>query len=459
MILTVEPAGYADAVAGLQAGNRLAASLHGELVAGWSGLGGMAGDDATATDFAAAYDEAATEAGDALVDVVAAFTTLGRLTEQSLRNHEHAEERSILVGAVVSGPDAGAPLSTHRSVLRARPPTSLGGDAPGFTPQESWVLDHIEGFVWPDADVDRVREAARLWRRTAGTLDVLAEQCGRVTVALDTQRSPEIPLATAAVADLGGTIGDLATSCEALAAHCDTYADAVEQQRAAILSLVREILLFVVEGMVVGAVIGAVTAGAGTAAVSGAVVARVASQSPRFTSLLTTLRGTTAAIATSVRVTRDALRLRRTRLERFLGVPVRTEAGQLSLGSTHFRPGWLARHERAGSHTLSRHVGKTEDELRRRLADSPGLRRASTFRDLATAERGVARALVESEQRVTEWLASSADALVITTRIPQAGMGVSAEGSVQTLHSVRVVLVQDAAMPQGYRVLTAYPTP
>ena len=459
MILTVEPAGYADAVAGLQAGNRLAASLHGELVAGWSGLGGMAGDDATATDFAAAYDEAATEAGDAVVDVVAAFTTLGRLTEQSLRNHEHAEERSILVGAVVSGPDAEAPLSTYRSVLRARPPTSLGGDAPGFTPQETWVLDHIEGFVWPDADVDRIREAARLWRRTAATLDVLAEQCGRVTVALDTQRSPEIPLATAAVADLGGTIGDLATSCEALAAHCDTYADAVEQQRAAILSLVREILLFVVEGMVIGALIGAVTAGAGTAAVSGAVVARVASQSPRFASLLTTLRSATppspapsaspatpsasAAPASSASsVSRSGPRPGRSR----------------SAPPTSAPAGWPATSARAATRSVGTSA-RPRMSCGADLLHSPGLRRASTFRDLATAERGVARALVENEQRVTEWLASSADALVITTRIPQAGMGVSAEGSVQTLHSVRVVLVQDAAMPQGYRVLTAYPTP
>ena len=460
MILTVEPAGYADAVAGLQAGNRLAASLHGELVAGWSGLGGMAGDDATATDFAAAYDEAATEAGDALVDVVAAFTTLGRLTEQSVRNHEHAEERSILVGGVVSGPDAGAPLSTHRSVLRARPPTSLGGDAPGFTPQESWVLDHIEGFVWPDADVDRVREAARLWRRTAGTLDVLAEQCGRVTVALDTQRSPEIPLATAAVADLGGTIGDLATSCEALATHCDTYADAVEQQRAAILSLVREILLFVVEGMVIGAVIGAVTAGAGTALASGAVVARVASQSPRFTSLLTTLRGATAAIAGSVRLTRDALRLRRTRLERFLGVPVRTEAGQFSIGSTHLRPGWLARHERAGSHTLSKHVGLDPSDLARRFDTPRPPPVASSFDDVRSAERFIQKTLRAKSGQIEDWLASSSARLRLDVALGErTGLSMTPSGATMDAQGVRVILQRDATMPDGFRIHTAFPQP
>ena len=458
MILTVEPAGYADAVAGLRAGNRLAATVHADLVAGWSSLGGMAGDDATATDFAAAYDEAAAEAGDGIADVVAAFTTLGRLAEQSLRNHEHAEERSILLGAVVAAPGGDAPLLTYRSVLRARPPTSLGGDSPGFTAQEAWVLDHVEGFVWPDADVDRLRGAAQLWRRTAGSLDVLAEQCGRVTVALDTQRSPEIPLATAAVDDLGASVRDLAASCDALAAHCEAYADAVEQQRAAIMALVREILLFVVEGMVIGALIGAVTAGAGTAVVSGAVVARVALQSPRFAAILTTLRGLTSTIAGSVRLTRDALRLRRTRLERFLGVPARTEAGQLSLGPSRFHPGWLARHEHSGGHTLARHVGKTEDDLLRRAVASG--HPVSAFETASTAERVIAVLLGRNRSTIEAWLSGTRRLLRIEgSMATPTGLTVHASGHAETVHGLRVILVRDASMDDGFRILTAFPQP
>lgn len=322
------------------------------------------------------------------------------------------------------------------------------------------MLDHVEGFAWPDADVDRVREAARLWRRTAGSLDVLAEQCGRVAVALDTQRSPEIPLATAAVVDLGASVRDLAASCDALAAHCDAYADAVEQQRAAIMSLVREILLFVVEGMVLGALIGAVTAGAGTAVVSGAVVARVALQSPRFAAILTTLRGATSAIAGSVRLTRDALRLRRTRLERFVGVPVRTEAGEISLSSARFRPGWLARHEHSGGHTLARHVGKTEDDLRRRLADSRRLTNASAFESAAQAERATSAALRRHRDEIAAWLRSGQNQIRIDTSLPfETGTTVSRDGSTKMVEGLRMILRRDPTMPDGFRVHTAFPQP
>lgn len=460
MILTVEPAGYADALDGLEAGNRLAAALHQRLTGDLAGLGGMAGDDGTATDFAAAYDEAAVAALDAVADLVTAFTTLGRLTEQSLRNLARAEERSIMAGAVVSGECVEVPVGSWHSVLRSRPPTSLGGDAPALTPQEAWVLDQIEAFVWPDADVSRLRGASGIWRRTAGSVDALVDQCRQASLALASQRSPEVPLAVAAITDLGRSADDLAASCEALASHCDAYADAVEQQRAAIVSLVRQILLIVVEGMVIGALLGAVTAGAGTVVVSTAVVARVGLEMPRFASILATLRGLTTGIAGSVRLTRDAILLRRSRLERFVGVPLRTEAGQISLGSARFRPGWLARHEHSGGHTLSMHVGKTEDQLRRRLADSPHLTHTSSFGSVAQAERTLAAALQRHRQDIERWLRTTDHQLRLDIRTPSTtGITVSGDGSAKMVDGLRMILRRDPAMPEGFRVHTAFPQP
>src|SRR5687768_4391924 len=48
---------------------------------------------------------------------------------------------------------------------------------------------------------------------------------------------------------------------------------------------------------------------------------------------------------------------------------------------------WLRRHEAQGGHTLARHVGKDEAWLRERLAQDPRLSRASSFPDVATAEK------------------------------------------------------------------------
>ncbi len=347
MILEIESLGYADAAGALLTGNRAAAGQHDALVARLDGLGGMAGDDATAADFAAAYDAAAGDALAGLADVAAAFATLARLTNGSLANHRHAEAAATLTpGAVVHDAALDLPPTSYLTVLRATPPSSLGGDAPLLTPQQAWVLDHVEGFVWPDADVERLREAGRAWRGAAAGLDDLAADCAIACAAFETQRSPEIPLAIAATTDLRDTLTGLAVSCAGLGAHCDAHADAVEQKRAEILALVHEILAIVVEGIVIGVALGAVTAGIGAAGGATAIAARVAGFSPRFAAILASLRTLTVSTAASVRLTHDAIRARRLRLERFLGVPARSEAGHLTLGHRSLAAG-LARQARA----------------------------------------------------------------------------------------------------------------
>lgn len=324
MIVAVEPAGYLDAATSLRDANRATADLHGRLVSDLAATAGMAGDDASATEFAAAYDDAAAEALAGIADLAAACATLGRLTERSGANHADAERRSILPGRVIPQPCAPMPESGYIGVLPATPPTSLGGDPPFLTPHEAWILDHIEAFVWPDADIERLRTAADAWRAAAGSLDQLTAHVDRATAAWDAQRSPEAGLAVAALSDVRGSMGGLAEACAALGGHCDSYAGTVEQKRAEVLALIREILVMVVEGMVIGAVIGALTAGAGAGVTAAAVVARVFAQSPRFAAILAALRSATAGITASVRATQTLLRTRRARLERFLRVPTRT---------------------------------------------------------------------------------------------------------------------------------------
>jgi hypothetical protein len=63
----------------------------------------------------------------------------------------------------------------------------------------------------------------------------------------------------------------------------------------------------------------------------------------------------------------------------------------------------LAAAERLGGHTLARHVGRTDDDLRERLRREPNIAAASTYPDRPTAERVVAAALERSRRRVESW--------------------------------------------------------
>jgi len=63
----------------------------------------------------------------------------------------------------------------------------------------------------------------------------------------------------------------------------------------------------------------------------------------------------------------------------------------------------LAAAERLGGHTLARHVGKSDAQLRDRLRREPGISAASTYPDRETAERVVAAAIARSIRRIDGW--------------------------------------------------------
>jgi hypothetical protein len=62
--------------------------------------------------------------------------------------------------------------------------------------------------------------------------------------------------------------------------------------------------------------------------------------------------------------------------------------------------------ERAGGHTLRKHVGRTDNELRERLAHED-ISAASTFTDRSAAEFAVGNALLENSNRIEQWKARS----------------------------------------------------
>ncbi len=68
----------------------------------------------------------------------------------------------------------------------------------------------------------------------------------------------------------------------------------------------------------------------------------------------------------------------------------------------------LAEHEalagsRVGGHTIFKHIGRTEPELRARLLAERGIPAASTFKSLAVAERVLFRAVQSNKAAITAW--------------------------------------------------------
>jgi hypothetical protein len=120
----------------------------------------------------------------------------------------------------------------------------------------------------------------------------------------------------------------------------------------------------------------------------------------------------------------------------------------------------LARDEARGGHTLARHVGRTDAQLRDRLQREQ-ISAASTYTDRATAERVVARTLARQRSRVDQWLArkGSRPNLALDYR----GDGREAIGrsltrrSSQTIPCTAAVVVLRWDGGRGFIVLTTYP--
>ena len=459
MKLAVDGGGYATAAFAFADANQIAALQYDTLTGKLSGYAAMAGDDSTSTEFAAAYDEAAVEAVSALADLVDSCSSLGQLTQASVANHRRANEASVVGGAIVYDGSA-LPEDGYVAVLPSTPPSSLGGDPPALSSEANWILDHLQGFVWPNADTDRLRDAAQTWRTAAEGVDELQDYCDAALRGLSAQQSPEIPIAVAAIEELRATVGDVASEYAALADSCELYAAQVDEKREQIKALIREVLAMIVEGILISAAIGAITAGAGAAAGAGAVVARVAAQSPRFAAILNALRSAAATSAAAVRSSRVLLTGARGRLARFANVArarsvARGEAGTIGPWSRH--SGLLRSHEHSGSHALARHVSKTDGELVTRLASDPRLRRCSTFTDEATADEAVGKLLHRNRETIDQWLRHGegrleidGDAGRVVGRVLERSTGEVSESS-----RLRVVLVSDSSMPDRWRILTA----
>jgi hypothetical protein len=126
----------------------------------------------------------------------------------------------------------------------------------------------------------------------------------------------------------------------------------------------------------------------------------------------------------------------------------------------------LSQDDLLGGHTLKRHVAKTDDELRARLSEER-ISAASTYADRATAERTVAAALKQNEDKVRSWVSQrgSHPNLVLDYDSPDPiGRTLSrgANGSATCSHAVVILKYIEAAgaalpLDSSFFVLTSYP--
>ncbi len=382
MRLLVDGGGYATARTAFEDANHVAALQYDALTGKLAGYAAMAGDDSSAAEFAAAYDDAAAQATGALADLVAAFASLGHLTEAARVNHRNANVASVMGGAVVYEGDS-LPEGGFATVLPTTPPSALGGASLDLPFPVGLLVDAIDGFVWPNADVDRLRDAAHTWRSAAESLDGLRGYCDAAIRGLEGQQSPEIPVAIDAITEVRSAIGSMVDQYATLARACDSYAASVEEKRREIVDLGLEVLRVVAEEAALTVGLGLVTAGVGAAGKGALAGARIAAYAPRFAAILTALRAAVTAAATTIRTGTTALRAVRTQLVKYVDVlakrsVARGEAGTLRL-LPHRPGGWLRT-----ARTLRKSHARTACGQDRRRAPSslPGAQPAASVFDL-----------------------------------------------------------------------------
>ncbi len=116
--------------------------------------------------------------------------------------------------------------------------------------------------------------------------------------------------------------------------------------------------------------------------------------------------------------------------------------------------------EARGGHTLKRHVGRTDAELRERLRREHSISAASTYTDRRTAEDFIGECLTENQGRLMQWLdRENHPNLVLDCQgDPAWPIGKTIHrGSPQIEACSKATVVVKFDPPHGYYVLTSYP--
>ena len=119
----------------------------------------------------------------------------------------------------------------------------------------------------------------------------------------------------------------------------------------------------------------------------------------------------------------------------------------------------LSQDDEQGGHTLRKHVGKTDAELRQRLARERNISAASTYTDRDTAERVVGTTLNLQRDKIQRWLDRGGEHpnLALDYAADQPVGRTMRRGSSASVSCSKAVVVLRYAGGGQYYVLTSYP--
>ncbi|SDN53568.1 RNase A-like domain-containing protein [Actinacidiphila guanduensis] len=119
-----------------------------------------------------------------------------------------------------------------------------------------------------------------------------------------------------------------------------------------------------------------------------------------------------------------------------------------------------------GGHGVTKHVGRSDQQLGDRLAQEPGVQEASTFEKTGDAQRFSQQAIDANKQQVSNWLTGAKEGSTkeftlkdtgeVTGRALSRTDWRDGTGS-RPVNGVQVVLRADPDAPGGYYILTTYP--
>ena len=211
-----------------------------------------------------------------------------------MQNHRRANADSVY-GRPRPTYEGGVPGDGPVQVAAFTPPTSLGGDNEDMPDWWNHVVDHLQGFGWPSANTDQLRDAASAWESAASsTVDGLTGKIDVAVSMLETQRSPEIPTALSVLGTTRGHVVDLAAQLRALGGACRDYGTQVDETRQTIKDLLHDLAVECAVGAGIGVGLSFFTFGGAGAVAAGVIAARAIKYAHR---ILTALRALRAARA------------------------------------------------------------------------------------------------------------------------------------------------------------------
>ena len=293
MRLEVSGSSYDCAAEALYGANQVAAMAYDRLKDRLAGYDALGGDDTSSEDFVSNYDEAAQARSTRSGHWSRASATSATSPSRPCRTiAEPTPSRSTVARARRTR--AASPATDRSRSRRSRRRRSRGGDNADLPDWWNHVVDHLQGFGWPSANTDQLRDAASAWESAASTVDGLTCKLDVAVSMLETQRSPEIPTALSVLGTTRGHVVDLAAQLRALGEACRDYGTQVDETRQTIKDLLHDLAVECAVSAGIGVGLSFFTVGGAGAVAAGVIAARAVKYAHR---ILTALRALRAARA------------------------------------------------------------------------------------------------------------------------------------------------------------------